>query len=96
MKHYKGEEIKNEYFNLSMYDLEDGLSIDDLRNLLQEYENNEMYWECAGIQKAIDQMTFRILTLIVFSGDLMGSIVGIVCGAGLVFVITGKISFLRT
>jgi len=63
MKHYKGEEIKNEYFNLSMYDLEDGLSIDDLRNLLQEYENNEMYWECAGIQKAIDQMTFRILTL---------------------------------
>jgi short-subunit dehydrogenase involved in D-alanine esterification of teichoic acids len=63
MKHYKGKEIKNEYFNLSMYDLEDGLSIDDLRNLLQEYENNEMYWECAGIQKAIDQMTFRILTL---------------------------------
>lgn len=63
MKHYKGEEIKNEYFNLSMYDLEDGLSIDDLRNLLKEYENNEMYWECAGIQKAIDQMTFRILTL---------------------------------
>lgn len=63
MKHYKGKEIKNEYFNLSMYDLEDGLSIDDLRNLLKEYENNEMYWECAGIQKAIDQMTFRILTL---------------------------------
>lgn len=63
MKHYNGEEIKNEYFNLSMYDLEDGMSIDDLRNLLQEYENNEMYWECAGIQKAIDQMTFRILTL---------------------------------
>ena len=63
MKHYKGEEIRNEYFNLSMYDLEDGLSIDDLRNLLKEYENNEMYWECAGIQKAIDQMTFRILTL---------------------------------
>lgn len=63
MKHYKGEEIKDEYFNLSMYDLQDGLSIDDLRNLLEEYSNNEMYWECAGIQKAIDQMTFRILTL---------------------------------
>lgn len=63
MKHYKGKNIKEEYFNLAMYDLEDGLSIDDLRNLLKEYENNEMYWECAGIQKAIDQMTFRILTL---------------------------------
>ncbi len=63
MKHYKGKNIKEEYFNLAMYDLEDGLSIDDLRNLLKEYENNEMYWECAGIQKAIDHMSFMLLTL---------------------------------
>ena len=63
MKHYKGKNIKEEYFNLAMYDLEDGLSIDDLRALLDDYANRELYWECAGIQKAIDQMTFRILTL---------------------------------
>jgi len=54
MKHYKGKNIKEEYFNLAMYDLEEGMSIDDLRNLLKEYANQELYWECAGIQKAID------------------------------------------
>jgi short-subunit dehydrogenase involved in D-alanine esterification of teichoic acids len=63
MKHYKGKDIKEEYFNLAMYDLEDGMSIDDLRNLLKEYENQQLYWECAGIQKAIDHMSFMLLTL---------------------------------
>ncbi|RXG15511.1 hypothetical protein DSM03_102258 [Leeuwenhoekiella aestuarii] len=37
-----------------------------------------------------------ILILNVFYGDLMGFIGGILCGAGLIFAITGKISFLRT
>ena len=63
MKHYKGKNIKEEYFNLAMYDLEEGMSIDDLRNLLKEYANQELYWECAGIQKAIDHMSFMLLTL---------------------------------
>ena len=63
MKLSKGKEIKQEYFNLSMYDLEDGMSVNDLRNLLKEYEAQELYWECAGIQEAIEQMNFRILTL---------------------------------
>ena len=63
MKRYKGKDIKEEYFNLAMYDLEDGMSIDDLRNLLKEYENQQLYWECAGIQKAIDHMSFMLLTL---------------------------------
>jgi len=63
MKHYKGKDIKEEYFNLAMYDLEDGMSINDLRNLLKEYENQQLYWECAGIQKAIDHMSFMLLTL---------------------------------
>tara|TARA_R110001592_G_scaffold18369_2_gene76349 strand:- start:641 stop:910 length:270 start_codon:yes stop_codon:yes gene_type:complete len=63
MKLSKGKEIKQEYFNLSMYDLEDGLSINDLRNLLKEYESQELYWECAGIQQAIEKMGFMLLTL---------------------------------
>jgi|TARA_R110000744_G_scaffold50473_2_gene109118 hypothetical protein len=63
MKLSKGKEIKQEYFNLSMYDLEDGMSVNDLRNLLKEYEAQELYWECAGIQEAIEQMSFMILTL---------------------------------
>jgi len=63
MKHYKGKNIKEEYFNLAMYDLEDGMSINDLRSLLKEYVSQELYWECAGIQKAIDHMSFMLLTL---------------------------------
>ena len=63
MKHYKGKNIKEEYFNLAMYDLEDGMSINDLRSLLKEYSAQELYWECAGIQKAIDHMSFMLLTL---------------------------------
>jgi short-subunit dehydrogenase involved in D-alanine esterification of teichoic acids len=63
MKHYKGKNIKEEYFNLAMYDLEEGMSITDLRKLLEEYSAQELYWECAGIQKAIDHMSFMLLTL---------------------------------
>jgi short-subunit dehydrogenase involved in D-alanine esterification of teichoic acids len=63
MKHYKGKDIKEEYFNLAMYDLEEGMSITDLRKLLEEYSAQELYWECAGIQKAIDHMSFMLLTL---------------------------------
>jgi len=63
MKHSKGKAIIEEYFNLAMYDLEDGMSINDLRNLLEEYASQELYWECAGIQKAIDHMGFMLLTL---------------------------------
>lgn len=63
MEHSKGKEIKEEYFNLSMYDLEDGMSINDLRKLIKEYEAKELYWECAGIQEAIEHMSFMTLTL---------------------------------
>ena len=63
MKHCKGEDTKEEYYNLAMYDLEEGMSINDLRNLLEEYSNQELYWECAGIQKAIEYMGFMLLTL---------------------------------
>ena len=63
MKHSKGKAIIEEYFNLAMYDLEDGMSINDLRNLLEEYASQELYWECAGIQKAINHMGFMLLTL---------------------------------
>ena len=63
MKHCKGKATKEEYYNLAMYDLEDGMSINDLRKLLKEYSSQELYWECAGIQKAIEYMGFMLLTV---------------------------------
>jgi len=41
MKHYSGKEIKDEFFSISMFDLEEGMSIDDLRALLDDYANKE-------------------------------------------------------
>ena len=56
-----GEKIKEEYFNLCIHDIRTGLSILDLRLMLKEYEKQELYWECAGINKAIEFITFRLM-----------------------------------
>lgn len=50
--------IIDEYFQMALYDLERGTSIDEMRDLLLEYEAREMYEACAGIQKAIDHFRF--------------------------------------
>lgn len=56
-----GEKIKEEYFNLCMHDIKDGLSLLDLRFMLDDHAEKELYWECAGIKKAIDFITFRLV-----------------------------------
>lgn len=50
--------IIDEYFQMAIYDLERGTTIDEMRGLLVEYEAREMYEACAGIQKAIDHFRF--------------------------------------
>lgn len=50
--------IIDEYFQMALYDLERGTTIDEMRDLLVEYEAREMYEACAGIQKAIDHFRF--------------------------------------
>lgn len=53
--------IIDEYFQMALYDLEHGMTIDDIRELLVEYESREMYEACAGIQKAIDHFRFWVI-----------------------------------
>lgn len=50
--------IIDEYFQMALYDLERGTTIDEMRDLIVEYEAREMYEACAGIQKAIDHFRF--------------------------------------
>lgn len=50
--------IIDEYFQMALYDLERGTTIDEMRDFLVEYEAREMYEACAGIQKAIDHFRF--------------------------------------
>ena len=53
--------IIDEYFQMALYDLERGMTIDDMRNLLVDYEARELYEACAGIQKAIEHFRFWIV-----------------------------------
>ena len=56
-----GDEQKQEIIlygyrdSLMLYD--EGLSIDDIKEVLQLYEERELYLTCAGIKLAIDELT---------------------------------------
>ena len=58
-----GDEQKQEIIlygyrdSLMLYD--EGLSIDDIKEVLQLYEERELYLTCAGIKLAIDELIER-------------------------------------
>lgn len=45
----------SEYYYLALKDLEEGISIQELEEVLLMYEEGEFYEQCAGIKKAIDK-----------------------------------------
>lgn len=51
----------NEYFMLTLYELEQGTLYEDIEMMLREYEEKEMYLACAGIIKAIEYSKFNSL-----------------------------------
>lgn len=57
----KKTSIKDDYYKMAILDLENGSSMDDLRLLLKEYEERELYEACAGIHKAIENARFWTL-----------------------------------
>ena len=58
-------EIIREYHELTLYEFENGLSIEDIQFMLDEYQDKEMYLECAGINTAIEWIKFNILTNVI-------------------------------
>jgi len=54
----------NEYFMLTLYEIEQGTLYEDIEKMLKEYEEREMYLECAGINKAIEYSKFNSLVSI--------------------------------
>lgn len=50
--------IIQEYYLLTLKDLEDGATIQELEHVLALYEEAEMYEECAGILKAIKEVRY--------------------------------------
>ena len=56
----ENETIK-EFYNLAVYDYEQGTDLDELRLVLFDYEDKEMYLECDGIHLAIEYIQFITL-----------------------------------
>jgi hypothetical protein len=52
----------NEYYQLTLLDVERGKTISEVVELLREFEKGEYYLECAGIKLALEQITFQALT----------------------------------
>ena len=54
-----------EHYNITLYEIEQGMTIEQIRNILKEYEAKELYEECQGIHLALEIVTFNTLTQLV-------------------------------
>ena len=54
-----------EHYNITLYEIEQGTSIEQIRNILKEYETAELFEECQGIHLAIEIVSFNILTQLI-------------------------------
>lgn len=50
-----------EHYNITLYEIEQGTTLNQIRNILKEYEAAELYEECQGIYLAIEIVSFNIL-----------------------------------
>jgi len=55
------KDIKEEYYLMSIHDYRKGTPISTLKGILKLYEDTEMYEQCAGIHKAIQEIEMREL-----------------------------------
>ena len=60
-KEPSSNEIKEEFYIMTILDLIDGATYQQLNEELKRYEEDEMYWQCAGIKKALDQSNYLTL-----------------------------------
>jgi hypothetical protein len=54
-----------EHYNITLYEIEKGMTIEQIRNILKEYEAKELYEECQGINLALQIVRFNTLTKLV-------------------------------
>jgi len=55
------KEIIDQYFRMAIHDLENGETIDTMRDMLSDYESREQYEACEGIKRAIDHARFWLV-----------------------------------
>ena len=54
-----------EHYNITLYEIEQGTSIEQIRLILKEYEAEQLYEECQGIHLAVEIISFNILTQLI-------------------------------
>jgi len=58
----KNQGLKNDiiyqFYYIALYDYEKGNDADDLRIIMYDYEDKELYLECEGIRLAIEYIEF--------------------------------------
>jgi hypothetical protein len=58
-------DIATEHYNITLYEIEQGMTIEQIRFILKEYEAAELYEECQGIHLAIEIVAFNVLTQLI-------------------------------
>jgi hypothetical protein len=51
-----------DHYNLTLYEIERGTTLTQVRNILKHYEDLELYEECQGINLALQIISFNVLT----------------------------------
>ncbi len=47
-----------EYYLLTLIDIIEGIEVEELKEIIKEFEDEELYEQCAGMQKAIKAVSF--------------------------------------
>lgn len=55
------KDIKEEYYLMSIHDYKKGTPLSKLKKILKLYEETEMYEQCSGIYKAIQEIEIKEL-----------------------------------
>ena len=65
------KDLVKEFYNLALYDYEKGTDLEELKIILNDYEDKEMYLQCAGINLAIQYIEFLIyLEIIIYINEI--------------------------
>ena len=54
-----------DHYNITLYEIEQGTTLNQIRNILKEYEAEELYEECQGIHLAVEIISFNVLTQLI-------------------------------
>ena len=65
------KDLVKEFYNLALYEYEKGTDLEELKIILNDYEDKEMYLQCAGINLAIQYIEFLIyLEIIIYINEI--------------------------